>query len=187
MKEGVRKAERQKRDSLTQRHILEKSRLIMEKLFSLKEFQNAKTIAFYVSVKSEVRTLEMIEKGIELGKKVAVPIVRKEENKLEFSEISFLKDLQESSFGLLEPKKELEKILALDKIDLVIVPGLAFDLHGNRIGYGKGYYDRLLKELPRETKTIGLCFEENLLEKIPSGANDEKTCIVLTEARVFRR
>lgn len=183
MKGNLRKQELLKRDLLSATQIFSKSRQIMQKLFSLKEFNDSNTIAFYVSVKSEVHTHEMIEKSIALGKKVSVPILRQKENKLEFSEISSLKDLHKTPFGLLEPKKELEKIAPLDEIDLVIVPGIAFDRQGNRIGYGKGYYDRLLKQLSSLAVTIGLCFEENLLESIPATKNDEKVNIVLTEKK----
>jgi 5-formyltetrahydrofolate cyclo-ligase len=113
---------------------------------------------------------------------VSVPVVKGEE--IFFSEIFSLSELEKSSFGLLEPKNQ--KIVEAKKLDLIIVPGASFDKNGNRIGYGKGYYDRFLKTISKHASTIGLCFEDNIEENIPTEAHDVKVDVVLTEKNTFK-
>lgn len=136
---------------------LKKSFYIKEKLFDLVEFIHAKTILFYLSFNGEVETQRMIEKAISLGKKVAAPFIDRRNKKL----LPALIDdcglsLVMGPYGICEPRHR--RIVPTNTIDLIIVPALAFDVRGNRIGRGKGYYDRFLYALSRPIPTVGLAF-----------------------------
>jgi len=169
--------------------VLDKSRRIRENLFSLPEFRCARTIAFYVSKDEakEVRTQEMILEALKTGKRVVVPFVTGDS--MEFSEISGLSDLSPGTFGIQEPRPEIRRPVPLKEIDLVIVPGVAFDMSGGRIGYGRGFYDRFLRRFLSErpdARLIGLAFEAQIVEKVERKSSDVPVHILVTEERVVR-
>lgn len=187
---NLREEKKAERASLTFEEVLEKSKRIKEKLFSLPEFKRAKIVAFYVAKEhaKEVRTQEMIVETIKLGKRVLVPFVVGDE--IEFSEISGLGDLQPGAFGILEPRMEIRKPVSPDQIELIVVPGVVFDLKGRRIGYGRGFYDRFLSRLlsvKPDVYIVGLAFEIQLVEDIPNQKSaDVPVKILITEERVLR-
>jgi 5-formyltetrahydrofolate cyclo-ligase len=147
---------------------LHKSSKIAKKLFLLKEFLKAKTVLFYLSFDGEVDTLRMIRDTIKQGKKVAVPVILREKREM-FP--SLLKDLDAElkigPYGVLHPKEEYIRPIPPEIIDLVIVPGLAFDEAGNRLGRGMGYYDRFLSRLPKDVSTVGLAFDFQVIDDFP--------------------
>ncbi|MDO8554822.1 MAG: 5-formyltetrahydrofolate cyclo-ligase [Candidatus Micrarchaeota archaeon] len=166
------------RDGISERERKEKSQKIGEILFSLEEFRSADTIAFYLSKGSEVDTSGMIKESLKLGKNVLVPVTNSEIELVEF--ISF-EDLIPGKYGIMEPKvKKPSKNLP----DIVITPGLAFDLARYRLGYGKGYYDRLFKKL--KSKRIGVAFDFQIVEKLPIQEHDQKMDIVISGNRILR-
>ena len=175
MKQAIRKQILKERDSLTEKEIKEKSKLIEEKLFSLPEYKKAKTVSFFVSFGSEVYTHDMIKEALK-EKEVCVPVVQGDYILL--SKINGFGDLdKQGKYGILEPSS----IIEIDKelVDLIIVPGVAFDKKGYRIGYGRGYYDKLLKEF--NGKTIGLAFSLQIVNKIPKEEHDIRVDKVITE------
>jgi 5-formyltetrahydrofolate cyclo-ligase len=186
-KEFLREQIRRKRQKLSREEVEEKSKSIKEKLFSLPEFQSARTVAFYVAMKksNEVETEEMIKECLKLGKRVLVPITDLVEDKIVFSEIKSFDDLLPSTFEILEPVPELRKILPHEAIRLIVVPGIVFDLHGHRIGYGLGFYDKMLPQLTKYVSRIGLAFELQVVEKIPNEIHDAKLNKIITEERVI--
>ncbi len=144
-----------------------KSEQIKRRLFQEKSFHQAETIMFYAAKSYEVDTLPMIEDALGLGKRVVIPVTKTHEKRLIPSEIRDpKKELARGPFGIYEPKKEYMKTVDPKEIDVVIVPGVAFDKTGNRIGHGQGYFDRFLKNLPSTTPTIGLAFKLQLVKKI---------------------
>ena len=145
-KEKLRKQIKEKRIKQSIEENRKKSKEIKEKLFNLKEYKNAKTVLFYVSYNGEVFTHDIVKEALK-DKKVIVPISNKEDCLLNLSKLEKWDDLEISSYGILEPKKECIKEISIDEIDLIIVPGVAFDIKGNRMGHGKGYYDRLLSKV----------------------------------------
>ena len=148
---------------------LKKSFKIHQKLFSLPEFIKAKIVFFYLSFDGEVETFRMIEKAISLGKKVAVPVIKRRTRKLSPSLIDGCGyGLELGPYGIYQPKVSRICNIPLRTIDLIIVPAVAFDLKGNRIGRGLGYYDRFLHSLPRRIPSIGLAFDFQVLGTIPS-------------------
>jgi len=149
-----------------------KSRLIAKQFWELPAIQKAKSILFYASMPGEVDTLAMIEKAFFLGKRVSLPIVEKNQRKLIPTVISSMEDAQQGTYGISEPILDPDKALALKDIDAVIVPGLAFDRLHHRLGRGAGYYDRFLSTLPDTVTTVGLAFDFQLTESLPTQAHD---------------
>jgi 5-formyltetrahydrofolate cyclo-ligase len=146
-----------------------KSRRIKAALFRNKLFKQAKTVMFYVSLGNEVNTTEMIEEALRLGKKVVVPVCG-ENRKLEPCVLKRKGAMQCGPYGILEPA--LKRPVGLDKLDLVIVPGLAFDTRGNRLGRGKGYYDCFLASVPHSCRSIGLAYDFQVLPSVPVADHD---------------
>jgi 5-formyltetrahydrofolate cyclo-ligase len=146
-----------------------KSRRIMAALFRNKLFKQAKTVMFYVSLASEVTTTEMIKEALRLGKKVVVPVCGGN-RKIEPCVLQLGGTMRHGPYGILEPAQK--KPVELKKGDLVIVPGLAFDTAGRRLGRGKGYYDCFLSALPQGCRSIGLAYDFQILPSIPVADHD---------------
>ena len=167
------------RKNLSKEVIAEKSKKIVDALIKLKEYADAETIMPYISLNIEVDTKEFIKNELLKGRRVVVPFV--EGDDIQVSELNEL-DLIEGKFGVLEPmKKELYE----GKIDVVIVPGVAFDENGSRIGFGKGYYDKFLEKF-KDSLRIGLAFEEQIVDFIPSEEHDKSVDMIITEKRIIK-
>ncbi|MBL7071832.1 MAG: 5-formyltetrahydrofolate cyclo-ligase [Candidatus Omnitrophica bacterium] len=146
---------------------------LREKLFSLDEFKKAKCVMFYVSKHYEVDTHKMIDESIAIGKKVVVPITLKEEKTLKPSELRDReKELIKSHYGIHEPHEKHIRPISLEEVDLMVVPGLAFDKSGHRLGHGGGYYDRFLEKAPGSVITVGLAFEFQMVNELPRHDTD---------------
>ncbi|MFQ5579365.1 MAG: 5-formyltetrahydrofolate cyclo-ligase [Nitrospiria bacterium] len=163
----------------------EKSREIARRLVDSSEFEAADTIHFYLSNGTEVQTDAIILETLRLKKRVIVPVVHPEDRLLSFSEIAGLNpnQMQAGPFGIRQPRSPFIKEATSREIDLWIVPGLGFDIQGNRIGYGGGYYDRVLGRVKR--KIIGLAFECQVVASIPVGEQDSPVHKIITEQRII--
>ncbi|MFP4023963.1 MAG: 5-formyltetrahydrofolate cyclo-ligase [Thiohalospira sp.] len=151
-----------------------KSKIIFEQVEQLKEFQQADIIMVYWSMDDEVYTHDFVLKWFK-EKLIILPSVKGDE--LELRIFNGLDDMVEgSAFGIKEPR-ELYKS-GLDKIDMIIVPGVAFDKQNNRLGRGKAYYDKLLSKT--KALKVGVCFDFQMLEKVPADQYDVKMDIVIT-------
>ena len=182
MKGKLRKEIKEKRRNISKEEQRKKSKEIKEKLFGLKEYKDARVVLFYVSYNGEVFTHEMIKEALK-EKKLVIPISNKEDCTLTFSELKNWNDLEISSYSILEPEKESIKEISIDEIDLIIVPGVAFDKMKNRMGHGKGYYDKLLEKT--QAITVGLAFQFQLVEKIPTEPHDKPVDIIITEKQII--
>jgi len=151
---------------------LRKSQLIALQFWKLPVIQQAQTILFYASSSFEVDTLAMIDKASFLGKRVALPIVEQNQRKLIPTLISSMEDVHKGTYGILEPHLNPDRVVAVKDLDVVIVPGLAFDKKNNRLGRGAGYYDRFLSTLPKTVTTVGLAFDFQLTESLPTQGHD---------------
>lgn len=151
---------------------LEKSLKIAEQLFVLPAFVKAKTVLFYASLPGEVDTLAMITRAIQLKKSVALPNIARDQRKMIPTLIDSTEGLAKGAYGILEPRFDQSKILDVDDIDVVIVPGLAFDRSNNRLGRGAGYYDRFLSTLPETTTTVGVAFDFQIVDTLPTEGHD---------------
>ncbi|RJP27332.1 MAG: 5-formyltetrahydrofolate cyclo-ligase [Candidatus Omnitrophota bacterium] len=147
----------------------EKSAKIKQKLFKTSVFRRSKKIMFYISFDGEVDTKEMIKEAKKIGKIIAVPVSF-------FSKVikpcilGAKPSLKRGLYGVREPA--IKKMIDKNELDLIIVPGLAFDKKGNRLGRGKGYYDSFLSCLPKHAKSIGLAFDFQILPSIPTTKRD---------------
>jgi len=181
-KKSIRKEMARIRGALSEESIREKSREITRKLVNLAEFQASRNILFFLSLPREVQTDEMIQTALDLGKKVHVPLVDAKHRRLNISEISGLDiEFEEKRFGILEPGVSHLKIVPPETLDFVLVPGLAFDRKGGRIGYGAGYYDRFLKEVAGHTVRVGVAYDFQVLDSIPQTQFDVPVQKILTE------
>lgn len=146
----------------------EKSIKIKERLFRLDVFKKAKTIMMYLALNPEVQTYQMIEGALRLGKRVALPVCGTKAKKITPCLIKGLESrcFKEGPYGIKEPSGR--NAVNIREIDLCLVPGLAFDLSGNRLGRGMGYYDRFLGSLAEGTPKIGLAFKFQVLKSLSS-------------------
>jgi len=146
-----------------------KSSIIKKKLFGCREFKRAKTVMFYVSFGGEVKTEEMIKEAQKLGKKIALPVCdgKRGLGPCRYHEGS---KLITGPYGVHEPADRLA--ISLEDLDLVIVPGLAFDRKGRRLGRGKAYYDHFLAKLAGRAPAVSLAFDFQILPKVPATPTD---------------
>jgi 5-formyltetrahydrofolate cyclo-ligase len=169
-----------------QSHRMELSRRIFLQLIGLPSFQIAQTIAVYVSNAVEVDTRGLIQDCWDQQKHVAVPFCLSDELLL-FSVNSWA-ELAPRTMGILEPIDELisetNRRVVASQVDLFAVPGVAFDRRGGRLGFGKGYYDRLLSQSKPTSKKIGLAFDCQILGEVPMGPHDVFMDLVVTETGV---
>jgi 5-formyltetrahydrofolate cyclo-ligase len=156
----------------------EKSFRIAKQLLGLKEYLDAKVVAVYLSVNGEVDTSSIIEHANKMGKETCVPVVGDGGAMcLVLHEPS--DELKKGKHNTPEPVGKPER----HHVDMVIVPGVVFDKFGHRIGMGGGYYDRYLKD--RKCVNVGVCFDFQLVEKIPNETHDVPMDIVVTEREVL--
>lgn len=141
---------------------------VAEKVCSLSEYKNAECVFCYVSKKGEADTTLLLERILLDKKRLLVPRCTDKCGNMEAVEIKALSWLKEGYYGIKEPEKG--EVTEKSEIDLCIVPGIAFDEDGYRIGYGGGYYDRFLKDI--KAYTVGICFKELKAESIPKEEND---------------
>lgn len=177
-KKDIRNRIRKKRLVLPPEQRQQHSRRIISQVIEHPFFQNADEIYCYVSCEAEVSTFELLKKCLSVGKKVAVPKVIVD-NLMKFYYIDSLKVLKSGAYGILEPEDEPEREANGENV-LVILPGVAFDAGGNRIGYGKGFYDNYLNAHPQYHR-IGLAFSAQCVEHIPADRHDICMEAVITE------
>jgi 5-formyltetrahydrofolate cyclo-ligase len=163
----------EKRNRLYASEIIKRSKRIQEFVINSTEFQPVKVVGAYFAFGSEVKTDLIIERARLLGKKIALPRVK--EDKITFYELSSSKYLIRGRFGIMEPVPYKR----VSKIDLLMVPGIAFDKKGYRLGYGKGYYDRLLSG--KRTFSIGLAYSFQMLENLPHDRYDKRLNAIASE------
>ncbi len=170
-----------KRKRLSPETVQGKSLAIAARFFELEEFQNSRNLLFYLSLASEVQTDRMIRRSLDLGKRVCVPILAPGK-RLEVSEIRTL-DLEFAvrALGVREPRAEDRIPADAGDLDLIVVPGLAFDTHGARIGYGGGYFDRFLADACERARRVALAFDFQILPSVPQTEQDVPVHRILTE------
>jgi 5-formyltetrahydrofolate cyclo-ligase len=155
-----------------------KSQVIKNTLCRTKEFRKAKNVMFYIALKGEVNTEEMIKEAKKQGKTVTVPVCCRDSFTLRPCILDDHAKLKLGPYGVHEPVEE--KCIRPPDLDLIIVPGLAFDKSGNRLGRGKGYYDRFLSKLPSEIPSIGLAFDFQILSSVPTTEHDVSVTRVIS-------
>ena len=174
------------RDGLSEAEREAKAELIWKRLAELPEFQTASQALFYLSFKSEVDTTLMRELARELGMAVAAPRANKGEKRMTFYYLDDENELESGPYGILQPPQNSEKIVELEDATVILVPGLAYDLQCRRLGWGAGFYDRFLAGEGKGIPTIGLAFDCQIVDEVPTEPHDVPVNVVVTESRVIR-
>ncbi len=164
------------------------SRRIVGAFMSLPEYATAETVMFYIDVRSEVRTRNDLELALQSGKTIVVPWCNTD-GELELFPLASMEELEIGMYRILEPREVLrqlpEKQVNVASLDLIMVPGVAFDRRGARMGHGKGYYDKLLEHARLDTPLVALAFECQLFEEIPVASHDIFMDRIITEDHVY--
>jgi len=167
--------------SLEEKEKLDKK--ITNRLINMWKFREAEILFCYVSFGIEVDTRSIIRISLEQGKRIAVPKCVDGKRELEFFTIKSMEELKPGTFGVLEPEPKAENRITDFNSGLCIVPALSFDHEGFRLGFGKGYYDRFLSEF--EAFTVGLCYSDCVVERLPHGKYDKNVDILVTEKSLY--
>lgn len=157
---------------------------IFSKLIYSEFYKNAKIIFAFVSFESEVDTHQIINQALKDSKTICVPRIESKERGMEIFKINSLDELETGYFGILEPKKSCPSIDP-QKIDLILMPGVAFDREGGRVGYGKGFYDNFLRKMNKKVDKIALAYDFQLLDKVPMDEFDVRIDGVITEQQLY--
>ncbi|HEX4609440.1 MAG TPA: 5-formyltetrahydrofolate cyclo-ligase [Urbifossiella sp.] len=181
--------EQARKNRVAQKNKDELSRAVCGKFMALPAYHAAKTVMWYVDAGSEVRTRHTLPEALTHGKRVVVPWCIVETNELELFLLEDMSELVEGAYKILEPKDDLRTLPAKkvqpEELDLVMVPGTAFDPRGGRMGQGKGYYDRLLARARADAPLVALAFDCQIFDEIPVAPHDVFMDQVLTETRTI--
>ena len=162
------------------------SRRIVARFMSLPEYAAAHTVMFYVDVRAEVRTRNDLAAALASGKKIVVPYCV--DGELELFHLEQLDELETGMYKILEPRTELRSVASkrveIKDLDLIMVPGVAFDRRGARTGHGKGYYDKLLQHARPDTPLVALAFDCQVFDEIPTEEHDIFMDKVITESAI---
>ena len=172
--------------ALSESDIAKKVRAIENRLFEFANFLEAKIALLYVSGDNEVQTKNIIKRAYSYNKIVVLPAFDAKTFEMKLMKVDkFAQELKPGSRGVAEPDASLCKIVPIDRIDIAIIPGLAFDEKGGRIGSGKGYYDRLIPKLAITTRKVALTFEEQIIPQVPMESHDKYVDIIITDKRII--
>jgi 5-formyltetrahydrofolate cyclo-ligase len=177
-----------RRGQLSDTELAHLSERILNQLIASGLLDTAETVMLYMDFRDEVRTSGIVEHLWKTGKNVVVPKVNKKADKLDLFSMSTFGDFARSSFGILEPPKDRMPDVDPQQLDLILSPGVVFDSHGNRIGYGAGYYDKLLPLTRSDCLVCGLAFELQIVDPglIPIEPHDVPLDFIVTESRFIK-
>jgi 5-formyltetrahydrofolate cyclo-ligase len=172
--------------ALSEKDIAKKVRAIENRLFEFANFLEAKIALLYVSGDNEVQTRNIIKRAYAYNKIVVLPAFDAKTFDMKLMKVDKIaQELKSGPRGVPEPDEGLCKIVPIDRIDIAIIPGLAFDEKGGRIGTGKGYYDRLIPKLAITTRKVALTFEEQIIPQVPMESHDKHVDIIITDERII--
>jgi len=184
-KKTIRKRMRKMRERMSVNERMEKSNRIYERVEKFIHEKELQSIMAFVSMKNEVNTHLLIDRLIDHGKIVLAPVMDKiTKGLLPYRLIDNKNELVRNDYGIYEPHPHVCELFPVEKIELVLVPGLAFDRNGYRVGYGGGYYDRFLKQCPQAI-WLGLAYENQLVDYIPHKEWDVPVNMIVTEERML--
>ncbi|HAX18473.1 MAG TPA: 5-formyltetrahydrofolate cyclo-ligase [Actinobacteria bacterium] len=184
-KKNLRKKIISLRDSIPEDQRNKKSRLIALKLFKNRKYRESECILFFYPFGSEVDTRLIISHSLCRNKRIILPKVSENNNIETYFVKNPEKELKPGYFGIMEPDIQKCRKAALKEIDLAVIPGVCFDKHFNRLGYGGGFYDRLILQLDKNILKISLCFDIQLIENVPMSPYDMKVDMIITEKEIL--
>lgn len=183
-KEEIRLEIKNRKEKLTGIQIEEKSRLMTQCFTGLTEYKNCSQLILYASFNQEVKTHPLINQALRDGKRVALPKVMGSE--IEFFYIHSFGETAVSSMGIPEPEVNERLELYSDETNVILVPGLAFDREGNRIGYGKSYYDAYFAAHREEFVKTAFAYDFQVYNKLPAEKHDVRMDVLITETFLSR-
>ena len=186
VKSQIREEIAEKFAALSANEIAEKTKAIENRLFDFANFLESKITLLYVNNEHEVLTKNILKRAYSYNKIVVLPVYNTENFEMELKKVDNLeKDLNPGPRDILQPDESRCKVVPIDKIDIAIIPAVALDEKGGRIGSGKGYYDRLIPRLAITTRKVALAFEEQIIPQVPIESHDKHVDIIITENRVI--
>lgn len=179
-KDNIRSLIKEKRNALTEEEKRVKDEKIFTKIINSDYYKNSNVIFVYVSFKGEVDTHKLIKYSLNIGKTICVPKVISKKEGMEAIIINSFDELNPGKYNILEPKDSCKKI-DTNRIELILMPGVAFDKNGGRIGYGGGFYDRFLNKIDSKIPKIALAYDFQILKSIPCEEHDIKVDGIITD------
>ena len=185
-KSDIRKEISKKISEFSEAERKEKTIQVVDRLFAFANFLEAGIALLYIQKEDEVPTEEIIKRCYAINKVVVLPSFNPEKHRMKLMKV----DKPESHLipgprGVMEPDLKICKIVPIDLIDIAIIPGIAFDEKGGRIGTGEGYYDRLIPKLSATTRKVALAFESQIVAQAPMASHDKHVDIIITEERII--
>lgn len=171
-------------EELTPEEVERLSLEVQHRVLSMQEFRTALRVGLYAAFKNEIRTDVIFTESDRHRKEAYFPAVERQAGILEFYRITHLEDLRPNPEGFLEPSIKQSRLRNINTLNVLIVPGVAFDLEGRRMGYGKGYYDKCLQEF--RGKRIALAYDFQVLSALPQALKSRMVDWIVTEKRVIR-
>ena len=172
--------------AIAERDIANKVQAIEDRLFEFANFLEAKIALLYVGGDNEVQTKNIIKRAYSYNKIVVLPAFDPKTFEMKLMKVDkFAQELKPGPRGVLEPNADRCKIVPIDRIDIAIIPGIAFDEKGGRIGTGRGYYDRLIPNLAITTRKVALTLEEQIIPQVPMESHDKHVDIIITDKRII--
>jgi len=173
-------------ENFSKEELFEKYKKIEHKLFEFANFMEAQLVFLYTPLSNEIPTESIIKKALQIEKGIALPVFTDAKNAINLYKISnFDKDLVTNANDVLEPDIEKCKKISLDDINIAIIPGLAFDDKGGRIGFGNNFYNKLITKLPETCRKVALAYEEQIVDQIQMESRKFTVDIIITDKRVI--
>lgn len=172
-------------DALDEQKRVKKIKAIEKRLFEFANFLESKIILFYMNKQHEIATRDMIKISYDLGKILVLPRFDAENHEMQLFKVDNIDThLKKGPRAVLEPNPDFCKVVPIEIIDLALIPGIAFDEKGGRIGTGEGYYDRLIPKLSITTRKVAFALENQIVQQIPMESHDKFVDIIITEKRI---
>lgn len=185
-KQDIRNVTINKIETLAADVIKAKTAAIENRLFEFANFLESKIALLYTECRAEVSTHEMLRKCYAYNKIVVLPAFDPQNHRVSLMKVDTPdKDLIAGPRGNMEPNPQTCQQVPIECIDIAIIPGIAMDEKGGRIGTGRGYYDRLIPDLPTTTRKVGLVFEDQIVAQVPIESHDKHLDIIITEDRII--
>jgi 5-formyltetrahydrofolate cyclo-ligase len=184
IKAAIRESVGRKIGSLPRDILRQKTERIETRLLDFANFLEANIVLLYVNADTEFLTREILKQTLEYRKILILPAFRPDNHEITLMRVSSLaQDLRPGPRGVLEPDPERCKVVPVDCLDIAVIPGVAFDEKGGRIGTGLGYYDRFIPHLPITTRKVSLALEEQIVPQVPMESHDQHMDIIITDKR----
>lgn len=172
--------------ALAESEVKAKIRQIENRLFEFANFLEANIVLLYINTAGEVNSQQIIKRCFDYNKIVILPAFEPDTYKMKLMKVDNLDtDLKPGRRGILEPDENRCNVVPVECVDIAIIPGVAFDEKGGRIGSGEGYYDRLIPKLPITTRKVALAFENQIIRQIQMESHDKHVDIIITEKRII--